>query len=266
MRRVLLATDFSANADHAIGPALHLARSLGAQLSILHAYPPHATRPENSQEASATLMHALVERIRNEHEFEALEPVIEAGQPLEVVEAFGQANTVDVIVMGTRGRDQAQSAMGSNTARLMSQGHIPVLAVPPRARFKGVQRVLLADDLRTVDALALLQLLNFVRLFQAKLHILHVSEALERHAQFSLEMALNNLDALTGRTEAFSHSILVGDDPLFTMDSYVTERDVDLLAVTLRKRTITDRLFGRGKNPKLAIHDTVPLLAFRCLG
>jgi nucleotide-binding universal stress UspA family protein len=113
LKRILVATDFSVNADHAWGSALDLARQANAELLLLHVKPPltsdrnargttrsGATRGRGSSVARPANSDGHIQgRPREGRPKNGLAP--------DVITATALDEQVDVVVVGTHGRDAA---------------------------------------------------------------------------------------------------------------------------------------------------------------
>ncbi|MDP2311363.1 MAG: universal stress protein [Pseudomonadota bacterium] len=147
-RHLLVPTDFSETAAHALRLAVRLAREGGAagnvRLTLLHvgSLPQAATfdfptygvpMPETLVQLQRELMaersHALERLAREEIPPEVTwDPKLREGYPPEEILVEARAGTYDLIVMGTHGHTGLKHALlGSVTERVLRQAPIPVL-------------------------------------------------------------------------------------------------------------------------------------------
>jgi nucleotide-binding universal stress UspA family protein len=130
IRKILLPSDFSDHAAHALAYALSLAKEYHAQLTLLHVLEDVASDAE---------LRSETERIQTE--FEALLPsdvrngceittVVRLGKPYwEIIQLATESRT-DLVVMGGRGRGALDVAVfGSTTYRVLQLAPCPVLSV-----------------------------------------------------------------------------------------------------------------------------------------
>jgi nucleotide-binding universal stress UspA family protein len=143
INQILVPTDFSENAEHAVDYAIALAKECSAKLHLLHtpvvpAYllmdlsyspgPEAVTRILNdAQEAldrqSKTIRNAGVDHYS----------VIREGTVHEVVRDYANEHEVDLIILGTHGRSGVAKLMyGSVTERVLKTAHTPIIVVPPK--------------------------------------------------------------------------------------------------------------------------------------
>jgi nucleotide-binding universal stress UspA family protein len=143
---IMIACDFSNEAESALSAGFEFARAFNAKLKL-------ATVIEQSQldqiltmdpqwdraianklidELSARLLDKIPGDLR-----ETSETVVLAGHPHEELNKYAILNQVDIIVMGIHGRGFIENLMvGSTTDRLVRLGQFPVLAVRDPGRDK----------------------------------------------------------------------------------------------------------------------------------
>ncbi len=147
VRRVLLATDFAPVSNAATDEAIEAAARLGAALLVLSVVDPGALRlPGGSYgsrvdqvrarlEASA---QAIVERARDRGI--AANFLIWEGEPAEAILEAAQAESADLIVLGSHGRGPlGRLLFGSVSERVGREARCPVVVVPNRAADGPVQ-------------------------------------------------------------------------------------------------------------------------------
>jgi len=140
--QILVPTDFSDNAQHAVDYAVDLAKRCSAKLHLLHtpvvptyllmdlSYSPGpeaVTRILNdSQEALDAQAKAIADAGVE------LFTAIREGTVHEVIRDYAKEHDVDLVVVGTHGRTGVSKLMyGSVTERVIKTVHTPILVVPP---------------------------------------------------------------------------------------------------------------------------------------
>jgi nucleotide-binding universal stress UspA family protein len=140
IQRILVGTDFSAVADHALEQALELAEQLQAKITLVHAYEiPIYGFPDGilvattdlglqmSRAAQAGLSAAI-----EQHKGRGIEitSVLRDGPPWEEINAVAADVQADLIVVGTHGRRGiARALLGSVAERILRTATRPVLVV-----------------------------------------------------------------------------------------------------------------------------------------
>jgi nucleotide-binding universal stress UspA family protein len=134
IHRILHPNDLSENSKPAFEMACALARDYGAELVILHVYPPpfnaaeavDRRRPDGIAEDLEEKVRALVPGER----FIAVDYRVEEGDPAAAI--LAAAKSCDLVVMGTHGRRGLRRVfVGSVAEKVLREAMCPVLTVRP---------------------------------------------------------------------------------------------------------------------------------------
>ncbi len=142
IKQILVPTDFSKNAQHAVTYATELARRCSARLHLLHTpvIPTYLL-----MDLSYSPGPEAVTRILNDSQ-DALDEqakglaaagveyftVIREGTVHEVIRDYAKEHDVDLVVVGTHGRTGVSKLMyGSVTERVIKTVHTPIIVIPP---------------------------------------------------------------------------------------------------------------------------------------
>lgn len=165
-----------------------------------------------------------------------------------------------LVVMGTRGASGLTKAVfGSNTNSVIEVSHVPVLAVPERAEFRGFRNVVYASDLRNLEG-ELNTLIPYIERFGSTIHLIHIVPP------------GNQVDVIEAKIEAVLKNfhyknivtlVLVDSDVDSALDQYVEVSRADVLAMFTHELSFFEKVFDRSMTRKMAFHSKIPLLAFR---
>jgi universal stress protein A len=156
LKRILVPTDFSESAEHALEYAARLGRPYEAEVLVLHVF--HlkeylALLSERDQVDSRTAnevldaaksraadkLEGIVRRVENQEV--AVIPLLLVGVPFEEIVRYSAEREVDLIVMPTHGRTGlAHFLLGSTTERVISHSVCPVMVIKTRP-FEGAKPV-----------------------------------------------------------------------------------------------------------------------------
>ncbi len=111
-----------------------------------------------------------VESVELEHEM--------GGDLIDNVARLSHTLRATLVVMGITGKSAIRQAMfGSNTLKLIDKNLIPVMIIPPDARYQGIKNVAFASDFKNVEDTTPSTLINSVlEMFQPVLHIVNVQK------------------------------------------------------------------------------------------
>ncbi len=142
INQILVPTDFSENAQHALNYAVALAKQCSAKLHLLHipviptyllmdlSYSPGpeaVTRILNESQDALDEQAQAVAAAGVEHF-----TVIREGTVHEVIRDYAKEHDVDLVIVGTHGRTGVSKLMyGSVTERVIKTVHTPIVVVPP---------------------------------------------------------------------------------------------------------------------------------------
>lgn len=136
---ILVATDFSGTAEHAVTWAADLARRVGTPLLIAHVVEPISVPPQwhayvhDTDEARVAAARAKLEQVAAPMSgAQACEIIATLGRPADSIAALAAQRQVSVIVMGLAS-DEGPFAPrpGSIAYRVLALARTPVLVVPP---------------------------------------------------------------------------------------------------------------------------------------
>ena len=192
---VLIPTDFSACADHALNHALEVADRFGAHLHILHVVnelDPDWYGITNAQERAVKLREQIKaearKRLENlvpdkEHDLETTVSLQLSFDVADTINEYVDQRSIDLVVMGTHGRQGLDRLMLGNVAdKIIRHAPCPVMTVREEVPWTREEEELLFDDIlapidfsdHSREALQVSKL--FANKYQARLHLLFVAE------------------------------------------------------------------------------------------
>ena len=141
IEKVVVPVDFSENSEQALSVAVDLARTLGAEIHVVHVVPtvpyfgpPFVPGPVligQVKEAGRKELDALMARLRARG-INASAVLAEGVAYTEIDRAAADLGA-DLIVIGTHGRTGFQHLLlGSVAERVVRMSRIPVMVVPPK--------------------------------------------------------------------------------------------------------------------------------------
>ncbi len=278
MKNILFPTDFSENAQNAYSYALHLAEKLQASISTVHSYMPvqvpvdmlqntvaELTEMEELEQLEAYKQAAITmhQKATKEHlESVEVKHDLQMGSAVDTILGIAETEQSDLIVMGTKGVSGfLGNLIGSNATAVIENARIPVLAIPQDARYRPIRKMAIATDLNDLNDLeegTIANALEFAALFNAELHCIYVNVAHnpligERMAKLASDFA---------DSPKLTFEILEGNNILEEINTYLHEKDMDVLVMKTHKRTFFQRLVGISHTKRIAFNTNVPLLVF----
>lgn len=186
VKKILIPTDFSANADNAAKYAVELLLPFEAIFYLLHTYERpvtggsslpgieeivHQEKVKNLEEKKKKLA-SLFPGMRHRYEIIALNSPTEAG-----ITSTIKKRNINMVVMGTKGATGIkESLLGSNTAKVLRLLGCSLLTVPPEFKLKSYSTVSIASDFAGVNTESEFELLSdFLQHYDPRLILLSFS-------------------------------------------------------------------------------------------
>lgn len=289
IRRILVPVDFSDFSKTACIYALKLAKKYNADVKILHvfyapivdlvpitdAYSIQVDMDINLREMEDQAKRKLVEFVSEIRDIAFKEGQkdtkvsysLREGIVEDEVAAMARVYKPGIIVMGTKGKGEKQSdIIGSVVYRVSDKARIPVLAIPEKAnleQFTDVQNIVYATDFDEKDYIAIRMLIYIVSAFNVKIHCVHISKGAEDKWESAKMQSLKQYFEQISKDVQIECSFIKGDNPVANLESFCEMNEIDIIALTHRKRGLLQRMFKPGLTKKLIHSGNLPLLIFR---
>ncbi|MCC8134011.1 MAG: universal stress protein [Tannerellaceae bacterium] len=285
-KKVLIPVDFSDYSLKACEIGFNYAVQIGAEVMIMHAYyAPYfpmavpmgdtlAYQIDDGRELGVVLnrVRADMDNIYNyinqkialgELPKIKYHHILREGLPEEEIIAFAKEYNPSLIVMGTRGNSQKDlDLIGSVTGEVIDHNRIPVLAIPENMPFKdltemknvGFATSFVQQDLVTFDVF-----MRFLRPFNVNIHLFNISTT---HDQWN-EIRLTGIQEYLKKQYPdadISYTVLDDGDLLQAIDTFIHSKQIDLVALSAKRRNIIARIFNPSIARRMLFHSETPLL------
>lgn len=269
MKKILVPTDFSQNAQTAFEYAVHLYDTTETIFVLLNAfYIPHTTHDgtfsyqdvsKNEAEEAFDNEIKRIERLFPDLRGK-IETHFEIGAIVEIANQFAKENNIDLMVMGTKGATGlVEILVGSITSSMIKKVECPLVVVPEKTKVVSPKKILFTTDTELQsDDLNIDPLLEIAKSNDAMVHGLYVSkspEDIDVHSTFikyDLDMKLVDV----------KHDLDVDVDTntVKAIERYVELHQPDLIAMVSTKGNLFHELFHQSVTKKIAMHTEVPML------
>ena len=272
MKTILIPTDFSTTAKNAAFYALGIAKQFGMDRIVLYnAYQaPVSVDPmvptvqlldmdlmkKSSEEGLADFKAALVKEPNGDIQIDSVSEynVLTGG-----INDLCKTVNANLVVMGiTGGGAVTETLIGSNAVSVSLQSEVPVVIVPPDAKYRPVKKILLACDFKKVLSTTPVALLKTILdSASAELHVLHVNTPNEK----SLDMSFENM-VLDGLLKGYHPQYHFVNNESFTngINYFAENNGIDLIVTMPKKHGFFESLFKSSHTKKLAFHSHLPLM------
>lgn len=277
INKIVVATDFSENANAAYEYARHLATSTGAALHIIHVFTPPIADSQQELYTGTPIFEELVdiankrlaqfvgEEIQKNtatalaHPLKITYKLYVGFSPTAIIDA-SKDPSVDLVVLGAKGSGNwFDKAMGSVADAVGRKAHCPVLIVPHRAKYKGFQRLVYAASGDSAKQKAIGTTLDWAKYFHATVHFVHIETPDTRDfgkTDYLFALKTDATDPSVQHTVETikSASILEG------LKKYAEKKAADLIVAVTKERSFWQRLTHHSTTHDLVWHNDLPLL------
>jgi nucleotide-binding universal stress UspA family protein len=270
INKILIPTDFSEVANNALQYAIQLAKKTHAEIHIL--YVKNIPIMDNSfpnnvyqsylidvEEFTKKSFNDLIEKVLKNTEVK-FETHTVFGFIKDEIQDFSDKNNIDLIVLGTTGASGMQEILiGSNAASVAANSTIPVLIIPPHARFEELIHLVYATDFNEPEFPAVARLAYFANLYDADVSVLHVKSDYDEFFDAEHNFFSRNKDA-----DEFKKWKIIklpkGDSVIESINTFIINNHSNMIVMAKHNRNFFDKLFHVSLSKKMAFHTQIPLL------
>lgn len=280
-RKILLPTDFSKNAWHAIKYAIELYKNdhcdfyllnvfsiIGNSFESIKKLEPGTKFYDSVKEKSENGLAKTMEMLTllnvdySKHHFKAISVF---GNPLEVIKDVVEQKDIELIVMGTRGATNSKRiAYGSTAIYVMEKvRNCPVIAIPAKAKHNLPKEIVFPTSYKThYKRREMSILVDVAKKSDANIAILHVSQEneLSKNQKERKQMLLEIFEEVTYSFHELSNYSLES-----AINIFVESRGSGMIAFINKKHFFFGSILTQPLVKGLGFRSTVPILVMHDL-
>lgn len=262
MKKILLPTDFSENAQKAIDYALHLFKKETCTFYLVHAYYSAPSAPGNkitAKEKLNQLIKTVEAKNNSKHHFK---PILETDSVINLVNKTVINKEIDIIFMGTRGSTAVrQRFIGGNTTDVLK--HLvscPVVTVPDGYDYDLPDKIVFATDFKhRFNKYELAPLIMLTKLWESRLNVVHIRTEKELNDDQNQNKEL--LNALLTPIKSSFNEITMEDTIAGTLRNFERENpEIGMVALIKTKHGYLQKLLREPVVRNMAFQTELPLL------
>jgi len=276
MKKILVPTDFSIQAEYALEIAAQLAKKHQGEIYLLHMLesPLNQIQEVGGGPGGAELPEAMALMQIAHNKFEVLlkayylkdipvHETVNFHQTFEGIKDTCKEHEIDLIVMGSHGASGFKEMfIGSNTEKVVRTSDIPVLVIKNKHSNFTVDNFVFASDFKNDNKETYKQAIDLARVFNSKMHLLFVNTAnrfittpkaedlilkfIEGFDYSNYDINIFNDESVEKGILNFSHSI-----------------DADLIGVSTHGRQGIAHFFNGSISEDLVNHANRPVITFK---
>ncbi|MGX7668935.1 universal stress protein [Flavobacterium pedocola] len=274
MKKILFPTDFSETANNAFVYALEMAKSIDAEVIVLHVYDlPSVSFGEvpvtlveiydsielnNFENFKDQIPH--LRKIAEKYQLDnvKMSHVLRHGDLVRIMKDMCIEEKIDMIVMGTNGASGLQELfLGSNTGNAIVNVPVTLLSIPNQAKFERIKHIGFTTTFNDYDQVALHRVISIAKKFHANVKCLAVKTDSFKVTNEGVEYWKSEF-----KNEPVEFFIIPNDNVKDTIMDFVDSQQIDMLAMVTHKRNFFEELFTHSLTQKLSYHIETPILAF----
>jgi nucleotide-binding universal stress UspA family protein len=187
------------------------------------------------------------------------------GYPEDQIPKVARELNCDVVIMGSKTKDEIiKELLGSITSDVINRVSVPVLVVPAHSTIDltRIGKVVFLTRFNKQEFTAMHRLINLMGPFNTEIHAIHFCRKQEREADLKRLLQFKEYCESTYRNHKILFHNFTGKEFIATLEKYVTEHGIDILAITHKKRNVLQRFFRAEVAHRLLYHTNIPLLVF----
>ena len=273
MKKILVPTDFSKEAENALKVAAQLAKKHDCEIYLLHmlelplqevdALSTHSALPEAM--FFMKLAHQRFEEVMASEFLDGIivHETVKANNTFSFVIDTCHENNVDMIVMGSHGASGFKEMfIGSNAEKVVRTSDIPVLVIKNEHANFTVNNFVFASDFKKDNKETYKQAVDFAKSFNAKIHLLMVNtansfstteESNKRIKAFIKDYTFDNYTINIYNDETVEKGIL----------NFSKMIDADLIGISTHGRQGIAHFFNGSISEDLVNHAKRPVITFK---
>jgi len=255
--KILIPFNFQESAVNALNYALAFSKK-SVNTDIVLLYVMIDNTDENKEDVESRLSD-ISENSSSKYSSVNVSFLIETGDLVEKVIQTLKSSASDLIIVGTKGKNERSKHENSNTSKLIQQTNCPVLVIPKAFNEYKLENITLAIDKTKLEQADILTILLVIaRRFDAKIHVLTVYDEndddslKDRENESTLEYYFERYYETSSITRSTNIAQSIID--------YDTKRSIDMLAIIPHHHSGTD-VKSEGKLAQyFAINTDIPIL------
>ena len=278
MKKILVPTDFSEQAENALKVAAQVARDHNCEIYLLHMLelPLDLINPADNDSSSNDLPESIFFMKLAHQKFNAIMKKdylegITVHETVEFHEAFdgimeiSKKHDCDLIIMGSSGSKGAKEIfIGSNTEKVVRHSNIPVLVLKNEFDNFKVDKIMYATNLAAETTDSFLEAKKFADNFNASIEIVFINTSKKFKTSDEIEKKREIYYDQIGLTENDVPFVVRNEHNTENgIVNYAKQRDFDIISIGTHGRKGLSRFINGSLSEDLVNHVKIPVVTFK---
>lgn len=262
MKTIIVATDFSPEAENALNYAASFAQKTGARIILFNSFviPSHfgnallpAEALQSLEEENQNILKLKSKSLSSRF---GIETHYESSMMAEVpdeLEWLYHKYDADLVVMGMTEKALDQELFGNTTTSAIRKHSYPVLTVPATAKFRRVNKILFAYDGKNGEHEISEKIKKIADFFSAKIEIFHVKRRLNANTSQTI---LNDF-----KDSDFDFKEVTSEGIIQEIRDEIDRLPADLLVMVPQRYNFWESILHKSKTRIMASESAVPVLS-----
>lgn len=268
MKTIVVATDFSDNANNALQYAAALASYTKARIILFNAYqlPVHASNTLLPAASVLELIKSNKRRLEDiASEITGLYEVsikvhTNMANVSEALDEIVEMEKADLVVIGIHASDWSDHLFGNTTTSIIRNAKYPVLVVPDNVTFNGIERILYAFDANCLTMGNKLKVVKDIASnFKAEVQVFHVDTSKRKTANAQKELTNPSVEGVLPDVE-YSYKETEAEGVVKGIENGILEYGANLLVMVPHKLSFWRSLANASVTRALVLRTNIPLL------
>ncbi|MFD0989336.1 universal stress protein [Mariniflexile jejuense] len=273
MKKILVPTDFSAQAENALKVAAQLAKKHNCEIYLLHILEVsvHTVDPVSTYNDLPEAMffmklaHKQFEELKAKNYLKGLtiHEHVEFHEIFKGIFHVCKKQSIDLIVMGSNGASGLKEMLiGSNTEKVVRTSETPVLVIKNEHPIFKTKHFVFASDFNEESKIPFKKAISFATIFGSKLHLLMVNTP--NHFMTSSD-AESRMQSFIKGIKLPSHSINIYNDVTIETGimNFSQSIDANLIGMSTHGRQGISHFFNGSISEDLVNHAKRPVITFK---
>ncbi|MBB4119426.1 nucleotide-binding universal stress UspA family protein [Mesonia hippocampi] len=275
MKKILVPTDFSEQAEDALKVAAQIAKKHDSEIFLLHMLElPTQLMDPSVRDAGSSIPESIYFMKLAHQRFEdvmsrdylngiTVHETVQFNSAFEGIMAGSKEHGCDLVVMGSQGASGLKEAfIGSNTEKVVRHSNIPVLVIKDYIEIDNIKSFVYATDFTEESKKSFNEAVNFAKTIDATLHLIYVNTPNKfKTTDYTDHVTNNYLKGL----DLKNYSLTVYNDESVEKGilNYAGKVNADLLGISTHGRKGLAHFLNGSISEDLINHAQRPVITFK---